>query len=59
MYTINLHCFYTHVMVVTRLSSLQFLLQCLLIVTEQAAAQHHSVFLENIGRNEKICVNMF
>lgn len=45
MNTINPEYLNPHVMVVARLSALQFLLQCLLIMAKQAGANHHSTLL--------------
>lgn len=49
-------CIHTHVMVVTHLSSLQLLFQCLLIVAQQAAAQHHPAFLTFNSRDQIVYV---
>lgn len=59
MKTINPKYLNLHVMVVTRLSVLQFLLQCLLIMAKQAGANHHSTFLGITSRDKIIYVHNF
>lgn len=59
MSTINPEYLNPHVMVVARLSALQFLLQCLLIMAKQAGADHHSTLLGIIGRDKIIYVDNF